>query len=71
MLLTISDVADQLQVSKKTVRRWIADGRLPAIRLGPTLIRIDASSVEALRSPIPSAGNTGPGRTQVHRRLGT
>jgi len=27
-------VADRLQVSKRTVRRWIAEGRLPVVRLG-------------------------------------
>lgn len=33
-LLTITDVAEVLQVSTKTVRRWIANGDLPAHRLG-------------------------------------
>lgn len=31
--MTTSDVADLLQVSERTVRRWIADGRLPARRI--------------------------------------
>lgn len=33
-LLTIPDVADRLQVSIKTVRRWIVSGDLPTVRLG-------------------------------------
>ena len=33
-LLTIADVADRCQVSSRSVRRWIDDGRLQVIRLG-------------------------------------
>ncbi|CAO3424258.1 helix-turn-helix domain-containing protein [Azospirillum endophyticum] len=33
-LLTIPEVADRLQVSIKTVRRWIVSGDLPTVRLG-------------------------------------
>ena len=36
---TISQVAEELQVSERQVRRWIEDGRLRAIRLG-RLVRI-------------------------------
>lgn len=32
--LTILDLADQLQVSDKTVRRWIKSGELVAHKLG-------------------------------------
>ena len=34
MQLSVSDVADLLGVSAKTVYRWVKDGRLPAYRLG-------------------------------------
>lgn len=37
--LTIADVALRLQVSTKTVRRWIGAGALPVHRLG-RLLRI-------------------------------
>ncbi|MFD1344559.1 helix-turn-helix domain-containing protein [Litorisediminicola beolgyonensis] len=42
-LLTVKDVARLDQVSEKTVRRAIAEGRLEVRRLGPSgrLIRID------------------------------
>ena len=33
-LLTIADVAERCQVSPRSVRRWIDDGRLRVIRLG-------------------------------------
>ncbi|ADL71294.1 hypothetical protein SEA_MORROW_35 [Mycobacterium phage Morrow] len=49
---SIQQTADYLGVSVKTVRRYIADGRLKAIRLGPRLIRVERDSVEALMRPI-------------------
>jgi excisionase family DNA binding protein len=33
-LLTVSQVADNWQVSQRTLRRMISDGRLPVVRLG-------------------------------------
>jgi excisionase family DNA binding protein len=33
-LLTVRQVAENWQVSERTIRRMIADGRLPVIRLG-------------------------------------
>ena len=38
-LLTVSDIAEIIQSSTKTVRRHIATGELPAIRIG-RLVRI-------------------------------
>ncbi|QJD52088.1 excise [Mycobacterium phage MA5] len=49
---SIQQVADHLGVSTKTVRNYIADGKLKAVRLGPRLIRIERDSVEALMKPI-------------------
>lgn len=43
--LTIPQVAERFGVSTKTVRRWIASGDLPARRVGPRLVRIDAADV--------------------------
>ena len=36
-LLTIGEVARLLQVSEKTVRRWVAAGKLPCLRAGRVL----------------------------------
>jgi len=33
-LLTVHQVAENWQISQRTIRRMIADGRLPVIRLG-------------------------------------
>ena len=32
--LTLAEVVERLKVNERTVRRWIADGRLPATLLG-------------------------------------
>lgn len=54
--MTTPDVADHLQVTDRTVRRMIAAGELPAYRLGPRLLRVKRSDVDALLRPIPTAG---------------
>jgi len=41
-LLTVHQVAENWQVSQRTIRRMIADGRLPIIRLGRA-VRIPAN----------------------------
>jgi len=41
-LLTVQQVAENWQVSQRTIRRMIADGRLPIIRLGRA-VRIPAN----------------------------
>lgn len=54
-LLTISDAAQRLHVSTKSVRRWIADGDLTAYRIGKSLIRVNATELDALLRRIPTA----------------
>ncbi len=46
-LLTVDDVAEMWQVSPRTVRRMIAAGRIPVIRLGRA-VRVHPSAVAAL-----------------------
>lgn len=53
---TIQDAADRIGVSTKTIRRKIADGSLPAYRLGTSIIRLRSDDVEGLLRPIPTAG---------------
>lgn len=47
-LLTLKEVASRFSVSERTVKRWIADGRIKAYRTGPRLIRVDAHSLDFL-----------------------
>jgi excisionase family DNA binding protein len=39
-------------VDPKTVRRYIAQGRIKAMRIGPRLIRIDRESLLAFATPV-------------------
>lgn len=34
LLLTLTEVADELRVSRPTVERWVGRGELPSVRLG-------------------------------------
>ena len=45
-LVSLADAADALAVSTRTVRRYIADGQLEAVRLGRKTLRIKVDSVE-------------------------
>ena len=44
--LSIQEVADTYGVSTRSIRRYIAAGRLTAYRVGPRLIRLDPKQVE-------------------------
>jgi excisionase family DNA binding protein len=47
-LLTVREVADRLKLSEKSVRRRIASGELPAVRLGGrgTQLRVDERELD-------------------------
>jgi excisionase family DNA binding protein len=63
--ITITDAADYLQISDRTVRRLIADGELTGYRMGRSrrLIRVDLNEIdEQLMRPI-----NGPPRTRKRR----
>lgn len=47
-LLSPSDASDYVGCSSRTIRRWIAEGRLPAQRFGPRTIRIRTTDLDAL-----------------------
>ena len=46
-LLTVSEVAQRLRLSERQIRRMIADGRIPVVRLGRA-VRIREEVVRAL-----------------------
>jgi excisionase family DNA binding protein len=50
--VTLTHAAGYLGVSHKTLRRLIADGKLPAYRVGGGPIRVLISDVAALKEPI-------------------
>ncbi len=55
-LAPLSNAADYARCSTKTLRRYIAAGRLTGYRMGPRLIRVDLNELDAILRPIPTAG---------------
>lgn len=45
-LVSLADAADALAVSTRTVRRYIVDGQLEAVRLGRKTLRIKVESID-------------------------
>src|SRR5947209_4620021 len=61
--LTVQEVAELLGVSDKHIYEMIADGRLPAFRVGRS-VRLDPQDVaDWLRAKRPVAANTGKQKT--------
>jgi len=51
-LLTVTEAAERLRVTTRFIRMLIAEGRLPALRLGRRLIRLRRDDVDDLLRPI-------------------
>jgi excisionase family DNA binding protein len=49
--MTVQEAAGLLRVDKSTIRRWIADGSLPAYRVGKRRVALKRSDVAALITP--------------------
>ena len=47
-LLTVPQAAEYLQVSDRTIWRYIEIGQIEAKRLGPRMVRISKAAIEAL-----------------------
>ena len=46
-LLTVTEVAERLRISKMTIYRWIDEGRLPAMQFGKQF-RVRAADLDAI-----------------------
>ena len=55
-LESIANAAEHVDVSTKTIRRYIAAGLITGYRAGPRLIRVDLDELEAMLRPIPAVG---------------
>lgn len=55
-LVSLNDAADALAVSTRTVRRYISDGQLEAVRLGRKTLRIKVDSIERFIDARPVGG---------------
>lgn len=51
----ISEAADYLGVTPRTIRQMIADGRLTGYRSGTRLVRVDLNEIDAVMEPFGGA----------------
>ena len=62
-IVTVARIAEILRLNQQTVRNWIDQGSLPAIRVGRR-VRVRWGDVEAMMKPagpaIPGGGSSGP-----------
>lgn len=66
-MLTAELTAATLAISVRTLRRWVADGRLPCVRLGDfdqSPIRFRRADVERIKSGMRESPTTPRGRRQ-------
>ena len=54
--LSPPEAAAVLGIAMRTLRKWIAEGAVPAYRLNGKLIRIKRSDLDELMEPIPAGG---------------
>jgi excisionase family DNA binding protein len=52
---TVVQAADIAGVNPSTIRRWIKDGHLAAVRKGPSRIRVDLDALDELLAPLSTA----------------
>jgi excisionase family DNA binding protein len=45
--LTVQEIADRFKLNQQTVRNWIDDGALSAVRLGARRVRVREADLEA------------------------
>ncbi len=50
-LLTVAQAADELAVTERFIRKLIAEGDLPAFKIGPHVLRIRRIDLDALLRP--------------------
>jgi excisionase family DNA binding protein len=51
-LVSIPVAAEAADVCTKTIRRWIAEGRITGYRVGARLIKVDLDELESTFRPI-------------------
>ena len=52
----VPEAALYARVSSRTIRRWIALGRLPAHRVGPRLLQVNRADLDKLIRPVLTGG---------------
>lgn len=56
--ITIAEAAERYGVSTRTIRRYIANGLLPAYRMGPRLVRIEEADLDRIEQRMPTTGES-------------
>jgi excisionase family DNA binding protein len=54
-LVSIAEAATYLDVNERTIRNMLTDGRLKAYKLGPRIVRIRLSDIDAALEPYAGA----------------
>jgi excisionase family DNA binding protein len=54
--LSPQEAGAYLSCTGRTIRRWIAEGRLPAKRFGPRVVRVHVDDLNRLGDEIPTVG---------------
>ena len=60
-IVTVAEIAEVLKLNQQTVRNWIVEGSLPALRVGRR-VRVRWADVEAMMKPAGPAVPRGDGR---------
>jgi len=55
-LAGITEAAEYADLSDRTIRRYVATGRLIGYRVGPRLVKIDLDQLDAIIRPVPTVG---------------
>ncbi|WP_332108832.1 helix-turn-helix domain-containing protein [Gordonia amicalis] len=50
--LSVEQAGQIVGVSGRTIRRWVASGRLTGYRVGPKLLRVSAAELDRLATPV-------------------
>lgn len=59
-LVRIVAAAEYADCSTRTIRRYVAEGRITAYRFGPRLVKIDLDEIDALTEPLPTVRMSAP-----------
>src|SRR5262249_6942539 len=63
--LTIAQAAERLHVNKPTIRRWIAQGTLPAYKVGQRRVALRAADLARLITPVRRTQEPGEGMQET------
>ena len=68
--LTIDQAAEELSISRRSLRRLITSGDLPAYHLGslPQIVRIDSDDLDKLLNPLVTSQHSSPAQAPARRR---